>query len=504
MSCVIGIDIGTTSTIGILLDTKKNRILCKASLNTNLYSFEKGWAEENPNQWWSNTKKIIKKLSQYSKLKNKKIYAIGTTGMLPALVIIDKKGKIIRNSIQQSDGRTEQQIKKIFNKKNSKWFIKKTKCGINQQLVAPKLLWIKQNEKKNFLKIYKILGSYDYINYKLTNKFSIEHNWALESGLMDFKKKKFTKELVKLGSINLSHLPKIYNSDTIIGNISNKIAKELNLSRDVKITAGCADHVVSAFSSGINKSGDVLIKFGGAGDILVSSKQPLNDQRLFLDYHIIPNLFMPNGCMASSGSLLNWFIKNFFNENKKNIYKFLDNKASKTNILKNQIVILPYFLGEKTPIHDLNAKGTITGLNLNHSKYDIWLAVLEAICFAFKHHLIVLRENKIPIKNIFASDGGSKSKLWMQIAANIIQKPIKIYKNAEGSSLGSAFVAAKTINLYNDWEDIKKLKGGFDIIYPQKNFKKHYNLKFKIYLNLYKNLKKLFPLFDQMIKIEQA
>ena len=116
MSCVIGIDIGTTSTIGTLLDTKKNKILCKVSLNTNLYSFEKGWAEENPNQWWSNTKKIIKKLSQHSKLKNKKIYAIGTTGMLPALVIIDKKGKIIRNSIQQSDGRTDQQIEKIFQK----------------------------------------------------------------------------------------------------------------------------------------------------------------------------------------------------------------------------------------------------------------------------------------------------------------------------------------------------------------------------------------------------
>ena len=500
MTCVIGIDIGTTSTIGVLLDTKLNKILLKKSFDVNLYSYYDGWAEEDPNQWWLNVKKIIKLLSKYAKKNGKKINAIGTTGMLPALVIVDKDGKIIRNSIQQSDSRTGKQIKKIFNNKKSNWFTKKTKCGINQQLIAPKLLWLKENEKNNFKKIFKIMGSYDFINYKLTNKYSIEHNWALESGLMDFKKKKFTKDLVKLGSINLDKLPKIYTSESIVGFISEKISKELLLDKNTRVIAGCADHVVSAFSTGIKMSGDVLLKFGGAGDILFSSKKPLDDQRLFLDYHILPNLFMPNGCMASSGSLLNWFVNNFYNlkKEKKSIYKFLDNQASKTNILNNKIVILPYFLGEKTPIHDLNAKGTITGLSLNNNKYDMWVAILESICFGFMHHLRILNENKIKIKNVLASDGGSKSIFWMQIASNIIQKPIKIYENIEGSYLGSAFVAAKSINLYKSWNEIDKLRGSHIIIKPEKKFKNHYRKKFKIYLDLYENLKKLFPEFKNL------
>ena len=243
-----------------------------------------------------------------------------------------------------------------------------------------------------------------------------------------------------------------------------------------------------------------MLKFGGAGDILFSSKKPFDDQRLFLDYHILPNLFMPNGCMASSGSLLNWFIDNFYNlnKNKKNIYKFLDTQASKTNILQNKIVMLPYFLGEKTPIHDLNAKGTITGLSLNNNKYDMWVAILESICFGFMHHLLVLNENKIKIRNVIASDGGSKSIFWMQIASNIIQKPIKIYKNIEGSYLGSAFVAAKSINLYKSWNDINKLRGKHILIKPQKKYRNHYKNKFKIYLNLYQNLKHLFPKFKNL------
>ena len=242
MSCVVGIDIGTTSTIGILLDTKTNKIIKKVSLKVDLFSPKVGWAEENPNQWWSNTKKILIKLIQYSKLKKKKIIALGVTGMLPALVILDKNGKVIRNSIQQSDGRTGKQIRQLFNYKIQKWFVKKTKCGVNQQLIAPKLLWLKQNEKNNFKKIHTIFGSYDFINFKLTGKYSIEHNWALESGLMDFKKKKFTSDLVKLGSIKLSMLPKIFPSDHILGNISENLSKELSLDKNV---------IRSAISSGV-------------------------------------------------------------------------------------------------------------------------------------------------------------------------------------------------------------------------------------------------------------
>jgi len=500
MTCVIGIDIGTTSTIGVLLDTKNNKIIKKKSINVNLFSVKEGWAEEDPNQWWLNTKKIIKELAKTAKLKKKKITAIGTTGMLPALVLLDKKGKVIRRSIQQSDSRTAKQLKIIFSKKNSSSFIKQTRCGINQQLIAPKLVWLKENEKNNFDKIHKIMGSYDYINYKLTNKFSIEHNWALESGLMDFRKKKFTQKLTKLGSIKIKNLSTINKSDSIIGNVSKNIAKELSLDDNTVITAGCADHVVSAFSSGVIKSGDVLLKFGGAGDILISSKKPIDDQRLFLDYHILPKLFMPNGCMASSGSLLNWFFNNFyFLNHKRNIdYGILDRKAAKTNILNNKIVILPYFLGEKTPIHDLNAKGTITGLTLSNNKYDLWIAILESVCFGFMHHLEVLRENRIKLNNIIASDGGSKSKLWMQITSNIIQKPIKIFKNIEGSYLGAGFVAAKTLNLYKNWSDIEKLTGDYIVIRPQNKYKTHYQKKYKIYRNLYENLKNLFPQFNDL------
>ena len=278
MNCTIGIDIGTTSTIGVLLNTKSNKVIFQCSRSVELYSQKSGWAEEEPEEWWKNTISILQEIGKFSQNKNIQINSIGVTGMLPALVILDKNNKVIRRSIQQSDSRTDKELKSIFKKKSQKLnFTKKTKCGVNQQLIAPKVLWLKNNEPNNYKKINKIMGSYDFINFKLTGNFNIEHNWALESGLMDFKSKTFTPNLLKLGKIKSSWMPNISSSEKIIGNLKKSIAKITNLPENIPIIAGCADHIVSAFIAGVKKSGDVLLKFGGAGDIMVSSNKPFKD-----------------------------------------------------------------------------------------------------------------------------------------------------------------------------------------------------------------------------------
>ena len=500
MNCTIGIDIGTTSTIGVILNSKNHKIIFQCSRPVKLYSKKSGWAEEDPNQWWNNTLSILKEISDFAKQSKIKLCAIGVTGMLPALIILDKNNKPIRLSIQQSDSRTEKELKSIFrNKIQMKNFTKNTKCGINQQLIAPKILWIKKNELNNYKKINKILGSYDFINYKLSGIFNIEHNWALESGLMEFKSKSFTSDLLKLGKINKSWMPKISSSETIIGGLKNEIAKKTKLPKNIPIISGCADHIVSAFTAGVKKSGDVLLKFGGAGDIMISSKQPFKDTRLFNDYHIIPNLFMPNGCMATSGSLLNWFVNIIDNEKIKIDHAKLDKLIEKKTNLKTTCTILPYFLGEKTPIHNTNAKGTIVGLTLNHTIEDLWIAFLESICFAFSHHLEVLKENKIKVNNIMASDGGSKSKVWMQIMSNVIQKNISIVDGHYGSSQGAAFLAAKSVKLYSSYGESSLLNKKNKVIKYQKKYSVYYKKKYSIFRQLYKSLYELYPKINELI-----
>ena len=500
MTCTIGVDIGTTSTIGIILNTKTNKVIYKTTRPTKLISKKTGWAEEDPSQWEKNTISILKEIGRFAQIKKISIKSLGVTGMLPALIILDKKFKPLRFSIQQSDSRTEKEIKKIFPTDFKKQeFTKITKCGVNQQLIAPKLLWIATNEPKNFKKIHIVMGSYDYINFILTGIFSIEHNWALESGLMDFRKKKFTNYLLKLGRMKKEWMPPINHSEKIIGKIKKQIIQKTKLPKDISVIAGCADHIVSAFMAGVVKPGDVLLKFGGAGDIMISSKKPFKDTRLFNDFHIIPGLYMPNGCMATSGSMLNWFIDLVQLDTKKIIsHKLLDKKITKRKSLKTTCTILPYFLGEKTPIHDVHAKGTIIGLTLNHSIEDLWIAFLESVCFAFYHHIDVIRENNIVVKNFFASDGGSKSQVWMQIMSNLLQKPLKIIVGHHGSSHGAAFLAAKAVNLYSDYSQAQKFNSHYLLVKPQKKYKDYYKNKYSIYREIYLSLNNLYPKFNKI------
>jgi xylulokinase len=231
---------------------------------------------------------------------------------------------------------------------------------------------------------------------------------------------------------------------------------------------------------------------------MIATNKPFEDTRLFNDYHIIPGLYMPNGCMATSGSLLNWFVDLVNNDNKKLNHSGLDKLISKRSHLKTTCIILPYFLGEKTPIHNTNAKGTITGLTLNHNIEDLWIAFLESICFAFNHHLEVLKENKIKIDNIFASDGGSKSKVWMQIMSNVIQKNISVVEGHHGSSKGVAFLAAKSVDLYTSYEQSSLLNKQNKIIRFQKEYSNYYKKKYLIFKKLYTSLIDLYPKINEL------
>jgi len=307
-SYVIGIDIGTTMTKGVVIDDG-GRILSQAEEPCHLYSEHPGWAEEDPNQWWVNTTLVIKRL--LNGVGSARIAAIGVSGMVPALVLLDRNGQPLRKSIQQNDGRTGQEIQEIKNAIDQETFLLATGGSVNQQSIAPKLRWLRRHEPDMLAQAWRIAGSYDFINYRLTEKYSVDHNWALESGLYDLRSGKWGSELVALAGVDDSILPTINSSETVIGTVSTAAAAETGLKEGIPVIAGAADHVASAFAAGVWNDGDVLLKLGGAGDILYSTNDLVIDPRLFIDYHLVPGKYLLNGCMATSGSLVKWFVLNF-------------------------------------------------------------------------------------------------------------------------------------------------------------------------------------------------
>lgn len=490
MPAVIGIDIGTTSTIGILIDLP-DRIVGVVSRPVDLVSLHAGWAEEDPDQWWRNTCAITRELLATEPALAASLVGIGVAGMVPAMVMLDADGEIIRRSIQQSDGRATAEVDALVAEVDNASFLRRTGNGVTQQIVATKLRWLQTHEPAAFARIATLFGSYDFINWKLTGERRLEHNWALEAGFVDLADGRIAEDLVALGRLSPQALPPIAESHAVIGHVTAEAALETGLPQGLPVVAGTADHVASAYAAGVIAGGDVLLKFGGAGDVLIAVDDAIPDRRIFLDRHVIPGRFMPNGCMAATGSMLNWIVQGFASgavAGKCHPHRFLDSLAAEIVPGSEGVFLLPYFLGEKSPVQDPLARGTITGLSLNHTVGHLWRAALEGVGYGFLHHLEVFRELGYPVRRLLVSDGGSRSTVWMQIVADIIQMPVQRLEGHPGSCLGAAWVAAIGAGATDDWAGASRLVSYGAVITPNPAHAATYAQGYKQFRALYARL----------------
>ncbi len=486
---LLGIDIGTTATKAVLCDTK-GHILAEADAPATLHSPQPGWAEEDPEAWWKNIPKIVRQCLQQADLPADSITAIGVSGMVPTVILIDAHGRVLRPSIQQNDARAYLEIEELKGKLNEADILRRTGSAITQQSIGPKLLWLRRHEPEVMRHARHVMGSYDFIAYRLTGQLSIERNWALESGLFDLHEEDWDDTLLELATIDRGWLGPVHWAYEVIGTVTRSAAEFTGLAEGIPVVAGSADHIASAFSAGLTKKGDLLIKLGGAGDILYCLDQVIVDPRLFLDYHVVPGKFLLNGCMAASGSIIKWFRNEFAPQAS---YVDLDREASALGPGAEGLILLPYFLGEKTPIFDPLARGLFLGLTLTHKRAHLYRAILEGISFGFYHHLQVLAELGLTASRARVTNGGSRSLVWKQITADVLGLPLEQIAHHPGSSLGAAFIAGMGTGRFQAWEEIERYINISAVTEPNPEHHARYQQLFTLYRQAYERLKDLFP-----------
>ncbi|MGI9334020.1 MAG: FGGY-family carbohydrate kinase [Gammaproteobacteria bacterium] len=504
MTLLLGLDVGTTSTIGTLIDTAGG-IRATASRASELICEHPNWAEEDPAQWWANVCAIVPELLATSGAVASDIAGVGVTGMVPTVILLDEDRQPLRRSIQQNDARAVDEIEQMKQAIDPDAFFARTGGSINQQLVAPKLRWLARNEPDSIGRAKTVLGSYDYITARLTGSLSVERNWALEAGFMDLSSARLDPDLVRLGGIALDNLPELSASHELVGEVTPAAAAETGLAAGTPVAAGCADHIASAFVAGACEDGDLVVKFGGAGDIMLSCSEAMTDPRLFIDFHIVPGLYFTNGCMAASGSVLNWIVRHLARAQSQeaekrglSVHAFLDGQAQDLPPGAGGLVLLPYFLGEKTPLHDPHARGTLVGLGLHHGLAHIWRSALEAVAFGFRHHLEVFAEMGLATNRVLACDGGAASDLWIQTTADVLEQPIQRLLNHPGSSLGAAFVAGVGVGAFDDWSAITAYVQPDRVFEPIDANRDAYREAYGVYRELYERLRSLYPRINEL------
>lgn len=438
-----------------------------------------------------------RRLPRPQNLAGEAIACIGVTGMLPAVVLLDDTGRLVRRSIQQSDARAGLEVEEMRRSVNEAAFFARTGCGVNQQLVAPTLRWLEKHEPHAFARIATVFGSYDFITHRLTGARTVEHNWALEAGFMLIEGRRFSPDLLALGGLRPDQLPALRPSLDIVGGVTRAAAAATGLREGTPVIAGVADHAASTFAAGVVADGDVLLKFGGSGDIMAATAAPVGDPRLYNDFHVVPGLFMPNGCMAASGAALNWLARTVAAHlplaEGQTVHQALDRMAAATAPGAEGLVFLPYVLGEKTPLHDPDARGVLLGLGLHHGTGHVWRAALEGIAFGFRHHLDVFAEAGLAADRFRASDGGARSRVWMQIVSDVIQQPIQLLEGHPGSALGAAFIAGFAVGAFDRWDQIDRFVRPGDRVEPDPANAAVYDRLYAVYRDAYERLRTLFP-----------
>ena len=485
---ILGLDIGTTSVKAVLVSSA-GRIVDEVSAPHDLISLHTGFAEEDAGRWWQNAVTVTKALKERNGELFDRIACVGVTGMVPAIVMLDEHGEPVRRTIQQNDARAVREIEEITRRVDQKELYRKTGGYTNQQHVLPRMLWVKNNEPDVFARMRLVMGSYDYIVYRLTGVPSVEMNWAVESGLFDIRKRTWLTDQMAAFDFDPAWFPPVNASDSVVGHVTAKAAALTGLKPGTPVIAGSADHVASTLSAGIVSPGDLLIKFGGAGDILYCTDEIVTSEKLFFDYHIVPDRYLINGCMAASGSLVKWYLGDILGNYGGAALRELDEAAAKLPPASDGLVILPYFLGEKTPIFDPEARGMLFGLTLSHTKAHIFRACLEAVIYGFRHHVDVIRELGYAPRRILATNGGSRSKFWCQIAADVLEQEITAYPSHPGSALGVAFLAGMTAGVFDDWEQIHLFLTDSRTYTPDPAASAIYRKSYRIYRDLYQQTK---------------
>lgn len=473
----LGFDIGSSGVKAILLDLERG-VVASATEEVALHSPAAGWAEADTAEWWDAVTTLVPQLLDSAGIDAGAIDGVAAAGMVPAVVPLDGDGRPLRRAILQNDARATAEVGRLRAELADADLLARTGSVLSQQSVAPTLLWLREHEPDLIARAKTISGSYDWLARRLGAEPHLERNWAIESGLFELDGRP-AADVIAAAELDPALFPSVLDPGEPIGAVDRDAAAATGLRAGTPIFVGLADHVSSAYGAGLLDPGDVLVKLGGAGDILMTTATPLVDERLYLDKHPVGSLWLPNGCMATSGSLVRWLQR----LSGGTPLDQLDREAEAIAAGSEGVVCLPYFLGEKSPLHDPDQRGAFVGLNLSHGMAHLYRAALEAVAFGFRHHIDVFADLGVDIKEVRVTNGGSRSTLWKSIIADVLDRPLVPVTDHPGASLGAAMAAAVGTEAA-PWMAVSGLVRTGDPIEPRAANQARYDSLYEIYRGL--------------------
>ncbi|KAF0095472.1 MAG: xylulokinase [Puniceicoccaceae bacterium 5H] len=445
MPYLLGLDVGTSSTKAVLIDTDGNVIDTCAPT----YPFQTPrplWAETDPHLWWDAAIKAIRQMVE--KVGADQIVGIGLTGQMHGLVLLDAQGEVLRPCIMWNDQRTARQCEQITRKVGASQVLEITGNPILPGFTAPKIQWVAEHEPEVFSRIAKILLPKDYLRYKLTGEYFGEVSDASGTSLLNVAQRKWSDSMIEALGIQRSQLPELTESPVASTRVSAAAAKLTGLREGTPVIAGGGDQAAGAIGCGIIREGVFSATLGTSGVVFAhSDKYRVEPEgRLHAFCHAVPGAWHLMGVMLAAAGSYQWWHDMLGQED----FEALNQGAAKVPAGAEGLFYLPYLTGERCPHPDPNVRGAFIGLSLRHGKGHMTRAVLEGATYGMRDMLLLMRKLGLSSDRIIASGGGAKSPLWLQILADQYETPVVTVNAKEGAAYGAALLASVGAEVYPD------------------------------------------------------
>ena len=474
---LIAYDLGTGGNKASLYNTQGNCI-ADTFVTYQTYYPKAGWHEQRPMDWWNAVVESTRGLVQKSGINVKNIIALGISGHSLGVVPLDKNRQVLRETTPiWSDARAVKQSQDLFKIiSESDWYYM-TGNGFPAPLYAVfKMMWYRDNEPEMFRKIDKIIGTKDYINYLLTGKILTDYSYASGSGVYDLVNWGYSEDYIKESGIPRSFFPDIVPSTEVIGILTKEAATELGLPQSVKVVSGGVDNSCMALGARNIKDGRVYNSQGSSSWIAVSTEKPILDfkYRPFVFTAVIPGLFNSAIPVFSSGSSFRWLrdtlCPDLVEQAKaqgKDVYELMTDLAAQSPVGARGIIFNPNLAGGSSIDDSINIRGSYMGLDLGHTRADIIRATMEGIAMEMRMALDELTKTIHFTEGMLVVGGGSRSKLWRQIYADLYRMEIiKTNIDQQAAALGAATLAGIGVGLWKDFTIIDEIHHIVEVLQP--------------------------------------
>jgi xylulokinase len=437
---LLGIDVGTGGTRAVLLDQTGRVLNAATAEHAPMASPQLGWAEQDPRDWWRAARIAINECLTKASTKANEVAAVGLSGQMHGLVMLDADGEVLRPALIWCDQRTEKECRAIAERVGAKRVIELVANPALTGFTLPKIWWVRAHEPQVWSRVRSVMLPKDYVRFKLTGARATDVTDASGTLLFDVVNRRWSSEMLQASDLKPDILSQVFESPEITGRVSKDGAAASGLQEGTPVVAGGGDQAAGAVGMGIVEPGNVSATIGTSGVVFAATSRPVVEPqgRIHTFCHAIPARWHVMGVTQGAGLSLRWFRDQFCPGLS---YDALMKEAAESPAGADGLLWAPYLMGERTPHLDPKARGALVGLTAQHTRAHVIRAILEGVAFSLRDTFTIFRDLSVPVKSIRLGGGGARSPLWQQIQADIDGMRVDLVAAEEGAAYGAALLA---------------------------------------------------------------